>query len=240
MYADRVIEYEGKVVEDTLQMFIKSNPYAVRVNILSEGTAAYFCADENNMFVHLSVAEPQLFMRMLMQGLTLYVDPTGSEKEKYTLLFPSAADVQDMMGAFQPLRSSEFGDSKQSRPDISPLLKEMNKYGVTYKADSNAVVLGEARSMIELEPEKETLNYYALIPKAQLMADKELSPEWAVGLFLDTPPADVEDDRQNMGIRDQRPPQMQSRNTDAEKLMKKRIYVWGKFLIDDVNTINLQ
>lgn len=249
-YADREIEHDGKEIKDTLQMFIDSNPYAVKVNILSEGTVAYLCADDDNLFVRLSVGNPQLFMRMLMQGLTLYVDPTGGKKEKYAILFPSAADVQAAMENFQPTKNTRFGNSEQSRPDISPLIKEMNKVGVVFDINGKVRRLGESRSIIELEIENETLNFYALIPKTQMMAEKKLSSEWSIGIYLDTPSGNLEGPRNDMSMRDQRPPmgngssgrqpQMQSSESDMNKIMRKKINAWSHFSIDDVNNVNIE
>ena len=249
-YADREIEHDGKEIKDTLQMFIDSNPYAVKVNILYEGTVAYLCADDDNLFVRLSVGNPQLFMRMLMQGLTLYVDPTGGKKEKYAILFPSAADVQAAMENFQPTKNTRFGNSEQSRPDISPLIKEMNKVGVVFDINGKVRRLGESRSIIELEIENETLNFYALIPKTQMMAEKKLSSEWSIGIYLDTPSGNLEGPRNDMSMRGQRPPmrngssgrqpQMQSSESDINKIMRKKINAWSHFSIDDVNNVNIE
>ena len=249
-YADREIEHDGKEVKDTLQMFIDSNPYAVKVNILSEGTVAYLCADDDNLFIRLSVGNPQLFMRMLMQGLTIYIDPTGGKKEKYAILFPSAADVQTSMANFQPTRNTGFGNSEQSRPDISPLIKEMNKVGVVFDINGKVRKMGESRSIIELETENETLNFYALIPKTQMMTEKKLSSKWSIGIYLDTPSGNLEGPRNDMSIRDQRPPmrngssgrfpQMQSGQSEVNKIMRKKINAWSQFSIDDVNNVNLE
>lgn len=250
LYADRTLEDKDEIVEDTLHMFLNSNPYAVKVNILSEGTVAYLCADDNNLFVRLSVGNPQLFMRMLMQGMTIYIDPTGGKKEKHALLFPSAEDVKSTMGSFQPSRRSGIGFSGQERPDITPLLKEMNKVGVVYDINGKSVTLGETRYVIELDTENETLNYYALVPKEQLMLEKKLSQEWSIGIYLDTPSGNLEGPKHNMEMNEpRRPPlgnrndgfpQMQQGDADLNKLMRKKINVWSKFLIDDVNNVNLE
>ena len=247
--ADREIEHDGKEVKDTLQMFIDSNPYAVKVNILSEGTVAYLCADDDNLFVRLSVGNPQLFMRMLMQGFSLYVDPTGGKKEKYAILFPSAADVQEIMANFQPNKDLSLEDSEFSRPDILPLINEVNKIGAVFDINGKLYTLSKYRSIIELETENETLNYYALIPKTKMMAEKRLSSEWSIGIYLDTPSKKLEGPENNNRMIEPIPPiknkgdeipsQMHTGGADMDKIMRKKINTWSKFSIDEVNSVNL-
>ncbi len=250
MFTDRDIEVGECGVEDTLQKFLEANPYAVEVNILSEGTAAFLCADDDNLFVRLSVGNPQLFMRMLMQGLTLYIDPTGKKKEKYALLFPSAEDVKAVMGGNQPVAGNGPDDSGKSRPDITPLISEMNKIGTVYDINGKSVVLDRMRTMIELDKENEALNYYALIPKQQMMSEKKLSSEWSIGIYLESPAGNLEGPQNGFGGRgqgpsfgnrnDNRPPQMRQGEVNIDKLMRKSINAWSKFLIDDVNNVNLK
>ena len=225
-----------------LNQFLDANPKAIEVKILSEGTVAYLCADEENLFVRVSVGNPMLFMRMLMQGLTIRIDPTGAKKGKYAILFPSARDVQNSMGS-----SSLSQKSAQGRPDIGPLVLEMNKMGVVYNIKGKAQAMELSRSQIELDTENETLNYYVLIPKAQMMNEKKLSSIWSLGLYLESPIGVLEGPRDEGGMREpQQQGHMQGRPTqpsndkELEKLMKKKINVWEKFSIDVANSVNLK
>ena len=224
-----------------LDQFLDANPKAIEVKILSEGTMAYLCADDDNLFVRVSVGNPQLFMRMLMQGLTIRIDPTGGKKGKYSVLFPSARDVQ----------SSIPGQTKESanqRPDIGPLLGAMNKVGAVYNIKGKPQPMELSRSLIELDTENETLDYYVLIPKGKMMEEKKLSSTWSIGLYLESPIGVLEGPRGDGGM--QEPPQQQghiqgrpsqpSEDKEMEKLMKKKISVWETFSIDDVNSINLK
>jgi len=226
-----------------LDQFLDANPKAIEVKILSEGTMAYLCADEDNLFVRVSVGNPMLFMRMLMQGLTIRIDPTGAKKGKYAIIFPSARDVQNSTGS-----SSLSQRSAQGRPDIGPLVLEMNKMGVVYNIKGKAQPMELSRSLIELDTENETLNYYVLIPKAQMMNEKKLSSVWSLGLYLESPIGVLEGPRGGGGVREpqqhgrdlQGRPVQPSNDKDLEKLMKKTINVWEKFSIDDANSVNLK
>ena len=226
-----------------LDQFLDANPKAIEVKILSEGTMAYLCADEENLFVRVSVGNPMLFMRMLMQGLTIRIDPTGARKGKYSIVFPSARDVQNSLG-----NSSLSQKSAQGRPDIGPLVLEMNKMGVMYHIKGKAYTMELSRSLIELDTENETLNYYILIPKAQMMDEKKLSSTWSLGLYLESPIGVLEGPRDEGEIREplQQGHNMQGKpiqpfnDQELEKLMKKKINVWEKFSIDAANSVNLK
>lgn len=228
--------------QSLLDQFLDANPKAIEVKILSEGTMACLCADEENLFVRVSIGNPMLFMRMLMQGLTIRIDPTGAKKGKHSIHFPSARDVQNSMGS-----PSQSQKSAQGRPDIGPLVLEMNKMGVVYNIKGKAQTMELSRSQIELDTENETLNYYVLIPKSQMMDEKKLSSIWSLGLYLESPIGVLEGPRAEGGMREpQQQDRMQGRPTqrsndkELEKLMKKKINVWETFSIDDVNSINLK
>lgn len=223
-----------------LDQFLYANPKAIEVKILSEGTMAYLCADDENLFVRVSIGNPQLFMRMLMQGLTIRIDPTGGKKTKHTILFPSARDVQ----ANVPELTKE---SASKRPDIGPLLDAMNNLGAVYKIKGKSQAMELSRSRIELDTENEILDYYVLIPKYKMMEEKKLSSIWSIGLYLKSPIGVLEGPRGDRGMPEiqqtqmgiQGRPSRPSEDKDMEKLMKKKIKVWETFSIDDVNSINL-
>ena len=236
------LQMNGQGTVDLLEKFLDANPQAIEVKILSEGTMAYLCANDSNLFVRLSVGNPMLFMRMLMQGLTVYIDPTGAKKKKYSVVFPSARDVQSNMNRFS---NRQRGDL-QGRPDVGPLLGEMNKIGAKFKISGKVQPMELTRSLIELDTEHEVLSFYALIPKAQMMEEKKMTSDWTLGIYLASPIGVLEGPREGNGMgAPQRPEGMPNRggmssdSQDMEKLMEKKIFVWENFSIDDVNSVNI-
>lgn len=235
--AQKQVQLNGQGTIDLLEKFLDANPQAIEVKILSEGTMAYLCANDSNLFVRLSVGNPMLFMRMLMQGITLYVDPTGAKKKKYSVIFPSARDVQSNMSRF----SNGQREDSQERPDVGPLLGEMNKVGATFKINGKVQPMELSRSLIELDTEHEVLNFYMLIPKTQMMDEKKLASDWTLGIYLASPIGVLEGPREGNGMgAHQRPGGIPSDSQDMEKLMKRKISVWEKFSIDDANSVNLK
>lgn len=223
-----------------LDKFLDDNPKAIEIKILSEGTMAYLCADDSVLFVRVSVGNPMLFMRMLMQGLIVHIDPTGGKKNKYEIIFPSARDVQTSMSSIQ-------NDRQGDRPDIGPLVQAMNRVGAVFDINGKTQVLEQSQSLIELDTEKELLNYYILVPKTQMMNEKKLSSIWSLGLYVESPIGVLEGPRDDRNMGPTRQPGRQSEmndrshdNKEMEKLMKKKINVWEQFSIDEAYSINLK
>jgi len=235
-----IVAKTDSISVDKLEEFMNDNPQAIEIKILSEGTMAYLCANDSDLFVRLSVGHPMLFMRMLMQGLTIHIDPTGAKKKKFAFVFPSARDVQQKMNSTS---SSIIKDSKE-RPNVGPLVEEMNKIAASFIIDGKEKPIELTRSLIELDTENEQLNFYALIPKTEMMKEKKLVSDWSIGLYLDSPIGVLEGPRKgNMGAG---PTQVGTRERDSkgddkeiEKLMKKKINVWAKFSIEEANSVNL-
>ncbi len=231
--------------DDSLNIFLDNNPYAIEVNILTEGTKAFICADDNNLFTRISVGNPMIFMRMLMQGLTVYIDPTGKKKEKFAIFFPSARDVQMSMDNYQPTQNNDY--SNDEKPDIMPLIKEMNKKGIIFDVNGKSCRLDLSRSMIELNPENETVDFYVLLPINQMMQEKKLSDTWSLGIFMDTPEPEAEGPRMNRPSNANErsnnspfPDRHQKEDDNINMLMKNKINSWIKFSIEDAFNINLK
>lgn len=222
---------------DSLAAFIDKNPNAVDYNVIYEGTKLYFSTDENDLLINLSVAHPALQMRFLMQKVSFYIDPSGKKKKKYEVILPSALDVKDDLEAVARLDGEAVQDT---RPDIRPLITALNKKGAELRHGNSIVLLGYQRFHVEIDKNKDLLNYYVLIPKEVLMQDKKLSDKWAVGIFsfndfVNVPPPEQEGDGGMM------PPPMEGENQqDIQELMQSDIRLWVKFSIDDVNNANLK
>ena len=222
---------------DTLTAFIRQNPHAVCLNIVYEGTQVYLSADDDNILLNLSVANPQLQMRLLMMPTTICIDPSGKKRQKYRVVLPSARDVMEEMEQLRP-KVPDGGTRGNECPDIMPILQALSSAGAVYEADGRAVKLGYQRFHIELDRENALVNYYVLIPKSQLMADKKLKEKWALGVCSDVdmemgPPEEPE---AGMGMM---PPSSDSDDDDAlQRVMQGNIRSWRRFSIDEVNNAN--
>lgn len=112
----------------TLQTFIKKNSRCWSKEVVYEGCNILLCSDGESLLVQFKILHPAIQMRLLMQGLTFYIDPTGRKKEKYSVILPSANDVKEQMQMMEPQRPSR-DDAKMQRPDIRPLINSLSKYG---------------------------------------------------------------------------------------------------------------
>ena len=222
---------------DPMDVFLDANPKAVEVPILSEGTMVYLCANDTALFVRLSIGNPMIFMRMLMQGVKISIDPTGTKKKRYSVTFPSAREVQDNM---------EEQRNTNGRPDIGPLVMELNTLGAVYDVSTKDGARFSVPSLIELDTENGILSYYLLIPKKHLLSEKKLAENWTIGIYVENPIGVLEGPRDGGQIEPPQPPSGQSdgarqpSNQEIEKLMMRKIDAWSTFSIDDVNSINLK
>lgn len=164
----------------TLQDFTKTNPPCLKTEIVYDGCNLLLCSDGEYMFLQMGIQHPALQMRMLMQGLTFYIDPTGKKKEKYAILFPSAKAVEENMAIRQePYRQGQEND----RPDIEPLLNALQNYGVYFDTNGKALRLSSLCHAISLDKTNGLLTYTVLIPISQMLLEKKLSKTWSVGLY---------------------------------------------------------
>lgn len=242
---------------DTLSTFIAENPNAVELNVIYKGTKMNLAADDEFLLVNLSVAHPALLMRFLMQGTTIYIDPSGKKRRNYEVVLPSAFDVKDEVGAApEEMGGVPASDNADERPEIRPLIQALNRHGATFNVDGQATYLGMQQFYIELDQENNCVNYYVLLPKATLMEAKKMSTKWSLGIFsindmnnmppmegsegpspeggMGAPPA-------NRGGGQMMPPASDDEDQEViQKLMQSDIREWVKFSIDDVNNANLK
>lgn len=223
---------------DSLTSFIDNNPNAVNFNVVYEGTTVNLSADENYLLVNFSVAHPALQMRFLMQKFSFFVDPSGKKKRKYEVIMPNALDVKEELEAAIPQPSEE--KKEDARPDIRPLISALNRKGADFRCEDTVSHLGFQFFHIELDSNRDLVNYYILIPKETLMQDKKLSDKWTLGIFsindlANMPPPDQE------GGGGMMPPPIEGEDQQAvQELMQSDIREWVKFSIDDVNNANLK
>lgn len=236
---------QGAAQHDSLTTFIKENPNAVDFAIIYEGTCLYLSADDENLLVNVSVAQPALQMRLMMMPMKLYIDPTGKKKRNYEVTLPSALDVKDELEAKMDARNSSLQRGKpsersqQERPDIQPLIGAMNANGAEFNANGQRQHLGFQRFYMELDREHDLINYYLLLPKQVLMQAKGLSDKWTIGIvsnndMVNMPPP--EEGEEGMAP----PPMEGDGQEDIQQLLQGDIRSWTKFSIDDVNNANIK
>lgn len=232
-----VYDVKGQNI-DSLYSFIQINPNAVCNNIVYEGTQVFFSADEENLLINLTVANPQLQMRLLMMPVFFYIDPTGRKKKGYAIQLPSATDVQKEMDAMKPEVADEVPENV--RPDIMPLIRALNKNGAVLIVNKQKTPLGYQRFYIELDRENERVKYYVLMDKSVLMRDKKLSSVWSFGIFS---PNDMNNEPEEPNTTPLAQPTKKNEDENAEhllRLMQRDIKDWVSFSIDEVNNINIR
>lgn len=168
--------------EEPLQTFIKNNPKCYSKEIFYEGCKVFLCSDGESLLVQFKVLHPAMQMRVLMQGLTFYIDPTGRKKEKYSIILPAAKEVKEQMLPMEP-QNQRRDDMQMERPDIKPLIKALYKYGAILDINGKSNFINKECFAINLNETEESLIYTVLIPIEQMLEEKKLSDKWRLGLY---------------------------------------------------------
>lgn len=165
-----------------LQAFIKNNPKCWSKEVVYEGCNILLCSDGELLLVQFKILHPAIQMRLLMQGMTFYIDPTGRKKEKYSVILPSANDVKEQMQMMEPQRPNQDATNIQ-RPDIRPLINSLSKYGAILDINGKSTFIDSGNFAISLNEMNAALIYTVLIPVEQMLQEKKLSDKWRLGLY---------------------------------------------------------
>lgn len=166
----------------TLSEYVQAYSKCITQEVIYDGCTLLLNSDGEYLFGQFNILHPELQMRILMQGITFYVDPTGKKKEKYAIHFPAASAVEDIMSQMAPLEPGE-GMGDEVPPDIKPLITSLARIGVEYDINRRSQPFDSAWSSINIEDSTHCLSYTFIIPVEQMLSEKELSNTWTLGLY---------------------------------------------------------
>lgn len=227
----------------TLGSFADLHPRCLKANVVYEGCNLLLSSDGEYLFVQFNILHPAMQMRFLMQGLMLYVDPTGKKKEKYSVIFPSAKDVQELMegGNLNPSNRQQ----REERPDISPLIANLQKCGVVCDIKGKGCPLRKDMFSISLNEERSVLSYSVLIPMNDMFKEKKISQVWSVGLYSEggqrgNERPNMEDLPMGQYSEMKIEEDLSSRDDQEElrKIMSRDIESWTKFSLENICSLN--
>lgn len=230
-----------------LQVFIENNPKCWSKEVIYEGCNILLCSNGELLLVQFKILHPAIQMRLLMQGLTFYIDPTGRKKEKYSVILPSANDVKGQMQMMEPQRPSR-DDATMQRPDIRPLIVSLSEYGAILDINGKSTFIDNRNFAISLNEANACLIYTVLIPVEQMLKEKRLSDKWCLGLysqggkqgeggpgFGENPEFGHKqnDRRQQMDVDRQMP-----NSEDMRRLLMKDMEEWVNFSFSEICSLN--
>lgn len=229
-----------------LQKFIDANPVCWSKEVVYEGTNVLLCSNGELLFIQLKVLHPAFQMRLLMQGLTIYVDPTGRKKEKYSIIVPSAYDVRGQMQGLEPRRQVGARNGEEQRPDIRPLVNALTNYGAIFDINGQYSFVDKGCFAINLNEQDIALVYTILVPINQMMEEKKLSDKWRLGIYSqggnrekDGPGGMPMPNQGRTEIPSNRKNKMQMTNdNDMQDLLIKDIEEWINFSLSTICSMN--
>lgn len=236
----------------TLSEYIVNNPNCVSQDVIYEGCTMNINSDGEYLFGQFTILHPELQMRILMQGLTFYVDPTGKKKEKYALNFPAASAVEDVMQRMAPAATGVDRNPNEV-PDISPLISALDEYGVRYEINGRDKSYDAEWATISLAPDEHALTYTFIIPVEDFLKEKKISDNWKIGLLSEGGNSHGSGPGNGPGMgapgmgeptRGMTPPKGRERNRDEQaavnlrKMMMKDIEAWVAFSYSNICSLN--
>lgn len=230
----------------TLSEYTQSYPKCTTQDVVYDGCTLLLNSDGEYLFGQFNILHPELQMRILMQGITFYVDPTGKKKEKYAIHFPAASAVEGIMSQMAPPEPGE--DMAQGiLPDIKPLVTSLARFGVEYDINRRHQTFDSAWSSINIDDSTHCLSYTFIIPVEQMLSEKKLSNTWKLGLYSEGgrptnggPGMNGREQCPGMrgpGIGSKRNENSNSK-VDLRKMMMNDIEVWVPFSFDSICLLN--
>lgn len=166
----------------TLSEYVERNPSCLTREIIYDGCTMMLNSDGEYLFGQFNILHPELQMRILMQGITFYVDPTGKKKEKYALHFPAASAVESVMSQMAPPEPSEEM-TDEILPDIAPLVSSISSLGAEYEINGRTLTIDSCNTAISLNDSTHCLSYTFIIPVDKMLSEKKLNENWELGIY---------------------------------------------------------
>ncbi|MDP4202061.1 MAG: hypothetical protein Q8861_05155 [Bacteroidota bacterium] len=146
-------------------------------------------------YIQLVAADEQTQQKLLVNGMTVYVDPTGKEKDKYAVIFPSMMSLRQQMGQTgmnQEETRPQLQDAGQEqgtqnqlsprRPDPSKMVQQINLKGATFDIDGDSRAVGIEWVKLTITPNQK-ICYNIKLPYSVFNL-KNSSPEFlSIGLL---------------------------------------------------------
>lgn len=166
----------------TLSEYIREYPKCITKEVVYDGCTVLLNSDGEYLFGQFNILHPELQMRILMQGITFYVDPTGKKKEKYAIHFPAASAVENIMTQMAP-PEPEKDMEEGVLPHIKPLVISLARIGAEYDINRRSQLFENTWSSINIADSTHCLSYSFIIPLERMLSEKKLSNTWKLGLY---------------------------------------------------------
>lgn len=216
--------------DSTINDFMYRNPNVMKVNMLQDETL-HMVSDGNQMLLMLDICNPHLLLRFVMEGFSLYIDPTGRKKEKYEILMPSVADLdKEALGLKRG--DSDNVEVHEEKPNILPLMKPLCDHGILFTRNNRKIYSEELCFSMFLDVKTDHLYYYILFPIDVLMKEKKLSPEWSVGVFA--PQVEMPDPNEGQMM----PPPQKMDDRQMPESFTAEISQWIPFSFERICSLN--
>lgn len=234
----------------TLLDYIHENPVGAEFDIVYEGTTLKLNSNGEYLFCQLKVLNPELQMRLLMEGITFYIAPTGKESEKYSIRFPAASKFKDLEQLAEN-HKPRVDSIRERKPDIEPLIRMLSVVGINYCINEKKQPYDNEWFAININQVEQSIIYTFIVPVKEMLLEQKLSEVWKFGIYsanlrrpIDEEVYEEENflggDLFNRGNRF--PPQNicneSNAQNDLQTILMNDIDEWMSFSFSEINSLN--
>jgi hypothetical protein len=146
-------------------------------------------------YLQLVAANDPTQQKLLSNGLTVYIDPTGKGKDRYAVIFPSAMSLrqQNGQGGFMPPRDQQQmqpgqeqeGQNKprrSRRPDPTQQIQQINLKGALFDIDGDSRAVGIEWVKLTVTPNQK-ICYNIKLPYSVFNLNKILPKQLSIGVL---------------------------------------------------------
>ncbi len=149
--------------------------------------------NDSLMMVQLKIQDDPVMMRLLMMGLTIWVDPAASREQEVGVVFPGAGPVLRQ----RPVGSDRFPAREQAPDSIipfnpRPLLDIVTQRNMVFRQGGKAEFIKNGMARIYLDDQGH-LNYIMKISFAQLDISDPEQARVSVGVVSEVPVFQMDD-----------------------------------------------
>lgn len=193
---------------------------------------------DTQMQVHLRIVEPSMVMRLLLNGITIWVDSTASTRQHLGVVFPGAGPVimQQRQGAgrYYPREKQEEENLAKFNPkSVAEIVK---KRDMVFRYGEKAEFIENQMASFFLD-DNNALNYIIEIPFDKLGITNPEMASVSVGVMSEIPTfqsTEQERERQPGGISGRPGSQYPRQDSGMSRQSGKSIETWVIFTFDRI------
>lgn len=163
-----------------------------------DGIMGLVSHNDTDMQVQLIISEPGLQMRLLVMGLTIWVDSTAGRQQEVGIVFPGSGMVRRPRpeGAERPQARERNAERERPAFDPRPLLEIVRQRNKVFHIGQRAQFIEDSEMASVFLDEEDKLHYRIVLPFDKLGVKEPATARLSVGVVSELPAAGPEQQQQ--------------------------------------------